>query len=207
VVDQFLEMDRRQWLANAFLLVGATATASCDFSSISLGKAKGVLDADQMKLLSAVADVIMPATDTPGAVAVGIPAKLDAILADWASAENRKLIVESLGRINAGTQAAHMKDFAALSAAERNGALRLHEIAALKKVPPPPNAPKGSIFSPAISVGDNGYVKLKELIVSLYYSSEVAMTKELIYEHVPGEWQPSIKATDKTRPWASVGPF
>jgi hypothetical protein len=33
------------------------------------------------------------------------------------------------------------------------------------------------------------------------------MTKELIYEHVPGTLVPSIKTTDTTRPWASAGPF
>jgi len=33
------------------------------------------------------------------------------------------------------------------------------------------------------------------------------MTQELVYEHVPGTWEPSTKTTETTRPWASAGSF
>ena len=48
---------------------------------------------------------------------------------------------------------------------------------------------------------------LKELTIQLYYFSEVASTTELIYEHVPGKFEPSIKLTPQSRPYLGTGPF
>ena len=35
----------------------------------------------------------------------------------------------------------------------------------------------------------------------------VAASRELIYEHVPGQWQPSIRLTAQSRPHLGTGPF
>jgi hypothetical protein len=52
------------------------------------------------------------------------------------------------------------------------------------------------------------YVRLKGLIIALYYNSEVACTDELVFEPVPGKYVPSMKVTPETRPFAGLGgPF
>lgn len=202
------QMDRRSLMQRAFLLIGATAIPADALLAAQAAKGKKFLDAPRFKLLTAFADTIVPATDTPGAVAAGVPAKLDGMLATWASPEGRKAIVEALDRIDVAAQGTMEKGFAALSPADREAVLRPHDIAALAKVPPPAVLPKRlNPFAPANWVADSGYLKAKELVVSLYYSSEIAMTQELIYEHVPGTWEPSIKVTENTRPWASAGGF
>lgn len=203
----FAEMDRRALMQRAFLLIGVTAIPVDALSAAKAARAKSFLDAPRFKLLSAFADTIVPATDTPGAVGAGVPAKLDGMLATWASAESRKAIVEALDRIDAAANASKKKSFAALAPTERDAVLRAHDKAALVPVKPPANAPKGSPFAPVSWVTDNGYLKVKELVIALYYNSEIAMTQELIYEHVPGTWEPSIKVTPTTRPWAGAGPF
>ena len=197
-------MDRRALIQRAFLLIGATAIPA---GGLLAATGKRFLDTNRFRLLSAVADTIMPATDTPGALGAGVPEKLDGMLATWASPDSRKMIVEALDRIDAAAKNATKKGFAALSAADRDAVLRPHDAAALAKVPPPANAPKSHPFASVAWVADDGYLKIKDLVVLLYYSSEIAMTKELVYEHVPGTWQPSIKITESTRPWASAGPF
>jgi Gluconate 2-dehydrogenase subunit 3 len=201
------EIDRRVMMQRAFMLIGAAAIPADALMAAKSVKGKHFLDASRFKLLSAIADTIVPATDTPGAVAAGVPAKLDGMLATWASPASRKDIVEALGRIDAAARTSKKKGFAALSVADRNTVLRAYDAAALVKAAPPANAPKSHPFSATTWVADNGYLKLKELVISLYYNSEIAMTQELIYEHVPGTWQPSIKTTESTRPWASAGPF
>ncbi len=35
--------------------------------------------------------------------------------------------------------------------------------------------------------------------------SEIGMTQELVYEHVPGKWVPSLEMTPGMRPFASPG--
>lgn len=204
------DMDRRALMARVLMLVGASVVpANIEALAAAPARAsKRFLTPARFALMSAVADTIIPATDTPGAVGAGVPAKLDAMLANWASADTRKQIADALGRIDAAARASQKKGFVALTKVQRETMLKPHDVAALKNVPPPPGAPKASNpFVPKVYVADNGYFKLKELVIALYYNSEIAMTKELIYEHVPGMWQPSIKVTETTRPWASTGPF
>ena len=71
----------------------------------------------------------------------------------------------------------------------------------------PKDAPKGNPFAPAVFVVDLGYHKLKELVAVCYYMSQVGLTKELEYQHVPGGWTPSIKVTKDTRPAITFGAF
>jgi hypothetical protein len=204
-MQEFMAMDRRALLSRAMLLVGATALASCDFLPGSGAAAR--LDTGQLKLLDAVSDTIIPKTDTPGAVEAGVPKVLAQMYADWASDDSREALSGALNRIDAAARKQAGKGFADLAPAERQIFLTAHDKTALVNVPPPPGAKPGNPFAPLISVADNGYHKLKELIAVLYYASEAALTTELTYEHVPGQWQPSIKVTPETRPAVTFGAF
>ena len=73
-----------------------------------------------------------------------------------------------------------------------------------KEAEPRPRSMR-SLLGGGAAVADPAYAKLKELIVVLYYYSEPALTQELRYEHVPGQWQPSILVTPQTRPWGGPG--
>ena len=113
----------------------------------------------------------------------------------------------ALDRLDAAARRQTGKAFAELAAADRLAFLAAHDKAALAPVPLAPDAPKGSLFEPVISVADVGYHKLKELVLVLFYASEAGLTSDLSYEHVPGKWQPSIKVTPETRPAAAFGIF
>ena len=204
-----LHVDRRDLLGHALLLVGAAASAS--FSAEALAAAasggKRYLAKSPFTTLSALADTMIPVTDTPGALAAGVPETLDAMLAHWASAPTRELITGGLARIDAAAIAQQGKAFAAIAPQDRLAFLVEHDKAALKAVPPPPGAKPAHPFAPLVSVADNGYHRLKDLVITLYYASEIGMTRELVYEHVPGEWVPSLKITPGMRPFAGTGPF
>lgn len=201
-----IALGRRALLGNMALLLGVAALPA---EALAAGgrKAKAFLSKPRMRLLAAVADTIMPATDTPGALAAGVPARFDALLAKWAAPATRDDMVAALDRIDAAARSEKGKAFAALQAADREAVLRAHDAAALKAVPPPPGAPKPTIFTPRVDVVDHGYYRVKDLVLTLYYYSAAATTTELIYEHVPGAWQPSIPATPQTRPFLGTGPF
>lgn len=202
-----LNMTRRNLLNHALVLAGGAAVAT--FSPDALARAARrparFLGRSAFATLEAFADTMVPVTDTPGALAANVPATIDAMLRHWASPATRDLVTGALGRIDAAATAQQGKPFVALSPAERLALLTEHDKAALKAVPPPPGARSANPFSPLISVADNGYHKLRELTVTLYYASEIGLTQELIYEHVPGEWQPSITITPGMRPYASGG--
>ncbi|MFM5923637.1 MAG: gluconate 2-dehydrogenase subunit 3 family protein [Novosphingobium sp.] len=204
-MDAMLQMDRRALMQRAMLLLGATALASCDF--LPGAKAGATLSDDRLKLLDAFADTLIPVTDTPGAVGAGVPKVLAQMYHDWASAETRSELSGALDRLDAAARKAKGKGFAELAPPERQAFLSGHDKAALVDVPPPPGAPMGNPFAPVVSVVDNGYAKLKDLVATLYYHSELGLTKELVYEHVPGGWTASVKVTPATRPAITFGAF
>jgi hypothetical protein len=206
IMDTNYAMDRRGLLGRMALLLG-TAALPVEALAAPAAKAKRFLKPAQLKLLSAVADTIIPQTDTPGALAAKVPARLDALLANWASAETRTNIIGALARIDAAAKAQKGKGFAKLSAADRAAVLKPYDEAALKKVPPPPGAPAVNFFFTPTYVADPGYHRIKDLTIDLYYFSEIAASTELTYNHVPGAFQPSVKLTPASRPHLGTGPF
>lgn len=205
-MSELLNVNRRTMLAQLAVLIGASALPA-EALAAPRRRARRFLAAPQFALLGAVADTILPATDTPGALAAQVPARLDALLLGWASADTRSKVSDSLTRIDAAARTSKGKGFAALTPSERAEVLRPHDAAALKPAPPPADAPPGNIFMQKTYVADQGYLTIKELVIHLYYFSEVAATTELIYEHAPGKFEPSIKLTPQSRPQLGTGPF
>jgi gluconate 2-dehydrogenase gamma chain len=196
---------RRSLLQNVLLLAGVAIAPGAAAASLFEGPES--LQAETMALLTAVADTMIPATDTPGAVGAGVPAAFDKLVANWASPAQRTQLLAALAAID--TKAG---GFVALSPAKRFEMLAAHDranpgtplLAKLKD-----EQDKGSAGSPGYAkvketqekaaVLTPDYAKLKELIVTLYYLSEVGSTVELRYEHSPGAWEPSLPVTAETR--------
>jgi gluconate 2-dehydrogenase gamma chain len=207
-MHDFAQMDRRALMQRVALLIGAASLPADAFAAVAKGKGKrkAFLTSAQFALLSAVADTIIPVTDTPGAVATGVPRQLDGMLANWASAVRRTEMVGALTEIDALALTAYKKGFAALDPARRKSLLVDYDKAALKLGPP--RKERMTAFAAMVAgppVANPGFLRIKDLVIALYYSSEVALTKELIYEHVPGPFVPSMKVTPETRPFAGVG--
>jgi hypothetical protein len=221
-------MDRRDLLQRAMLLVGAAMLpGSAEALADAVSGGKHQLDPAHFALLTAIADTIVPKTDTPGAVEAGVPQYVDGLLGSWASPARRAELIGAMDAIDRLAQEQKQKSFVALSPAEREAVLAPHDAVALKPAPPtpPPAIPVGAAPTtvdpnygkakqePTQSFMDRmsphfanpGYGKLKELIVVVFYYSEPALTHDLAYEQVPGEWKPSIPITPSTRPWGGVG--
>lgn len=211
-MSEDFEFDRRGMIARMMALVGATAVSGISADVLAKPAAKSAtaarfLDPKRFALLTAIADTIVPVTDTPGAVAAGVPANVDGMLAHWASPRSREMLVEAMTEIDGLAQAHQGKGFAALSPEQRFALLSAHDAVALKQVPRLEKLTGMAAMRAGPSVANPGYSKLKELIVVLYYYSETALTTELPYEAVPGGWTPSLKVTPQTRPMGGVEMF
>lgn len=213
MTDAF-SIHRRGALASIAALIGATALP-LEALAAPKKKAKGQKHAgpaakkffspSQMALVTALADTLIPATDTPGAVFSKAPQLLDSLMVNWASPATKSEILGALPGIEKLALDADKKPFAALTPARRKELLIPYDKTALKAVPRKDKLIGLAAVMGAPSVADLGYFKLKDLIITLYYTSEVAMTQEVIYEHVPGPFVPSLKITPQTRPFAGVG--
>jgi gluconate 2-dehydrogenase gamma chain len=207
MMNDIATMDRRALLAHIGLLIGASALPFEALAAPKRNPAKRFLTTAQFQVLTAIADTIIPATDTPGAVATGVPGQIDAMLLNWASAERRVEIGGVMAEIDKAAMASTHKGFAALDVAKRKEVLLAFDKEAVKPDPKPQKPLTGlaALMRGGGAPMNPGYVKLKELVITLYYNSETAMTKELVYEHVPGKFVASFPITPETRSFAGVG--
>ena len=204
MTDHFA-LDRRALMARILFIVGATTFTGIgpDAFAKSTRRSRRYFATPAFKLLEAVADTIIPRTETPGAVDAGVTKLVDAMLRNWASESRRTEITQALLQIDNKAKQIHSISFISLELITRHQLLAAHDIEALKVKPGKPARGTPSLTS-GPSHSDPGYAKLKELIVLLYYMSEPALTQELSYVHSPGEWIPSIPVTTETRPAAGT---
>lgn len=199
-------LDRRDMLARMTFLLGAAALPEVALAAPAR-RARQFLSAPRMQLLTAVADTMIPKTDTPGALEAKVPAKFDALLVNWAAPSRRVELVGALSRIDAAAIAQEKAGFVALSPEKRTKVLTDFDRAALKSVPDTRGLTGMLAMMAGPSVADMGYAKLRDLIISLFFYSEEALTTVLTYEHNPGGWTPSVKITPETRNTGGLGMF
>jgi hypothetical protein len=174
---------RRKFIIASLLAVGTAGVPLPALAKVVRARRKDVrfLTPARFAVLDALAETIMPRTDTPGARDALVPQRFDALLQNWASAETKAKFTAMIDAAEAAARAAGASGLAALPAAKQ-----LEVVSAFDRA----------------KFADASYRKFKNLILSLYYLSEPGATQELRYEHVPGAWEPNIPVTPDTRAWA-----
>lgn len=163
------KLNRRALLLGAVFLIGGAA-ALTRFKRGERPADAGTLAAAQFSLLEAVADVLIPATDTPGALAAGVPEFVRRMLEEWASSDTRARIANTLDEIDKRAWVRRGASFSQITPEQRHELLRDFDAA-------------------AFVLGDESYARLKFLVLCAYYYSEIGATQELRYEMVPGTWR------------------
>jgi hypothetical protein len=123
----------------------------------------------QRALVSAAAERILPRTDTPGAIDVGVPAFIDRFYGEFMSPAERELLVSALDAIEQGATAAHKATFAALPAAQQDAVLKGVATAQQGRDPSP-------------------FGHLRSVTVLGYFTSEEVGKRVLHYDPVPGAY-------------------
>ena len=168
------EVDRRALLRTAILLVGGSLAG---VPGVALGATSDrFFTPAQFAIMSEMADIIMPRTASPGAKDAGVPDYLDALMTNWASDQRQaqfRALFDEAGGVG----------FMNLDDAGRVAFMRNFDAGKLR------------VWEPA-------YTKFKELVLTLYYLSEVGATKELRYELIPGKWEPWTEISPDAPAWA-----
>jgi len=123
----------------------------------------------QRALTAALSERVLPTTDTPGAIAAGVPAFIEKLLADWAKAADRVPILAGLDAIEACSQQDYKVSAAQATPEQQDALLTL----AMNN-----QLPSGALFFEAF----------RQLVITGYYTSEIGMTQEREYLPVPGEY-------------------
>lgn len=185
-------MDRRDVLKTIGLLLGSAVTASCERAVTVPAEARAgyssLLSDVQAATAHRCVDLIIPTTDTPGALAAGVDKFIDYAVSVWFTDAERKRFIVGLDRLNRVAAAAG-GDFVDLPAAKQSELLSAEEAIS--------GARDG-----AMAAGDF-FAQIKELTVVGYYFSEVGAKQELAYMPMPGYYDGFFKFNKVGKQWAS----
>src|SRR5262249_14895752 len=118
--------DRREAIRRGALLFGVALSPEwLSFAAVAqTPAARTYLTAAQSPIVSAAVERILPRTDTPGAIDVGVPAFLDRFYGEFMSPADQKLFGGALDEIEAAAKAAHGASFASLPPAQQDAVLK-----------------------------------------------------------------------------------
>jgi glucoside 3-dehydrogenase (cytochrome c) hitch-hiker subunit len=190
-------IDRREALRRAALLLGgalaaptvAGVLAGCQAARVPDGAwTPRALTRAQAELVAAIAEHILPETDTPGARAAGVHRFIDAMLAESYPARERKRFVVGLADVDARAARAAGRPFLACAPGDQRALLEALDREAFAS---PPDWPPVAFFR-----------TMKELTLVGYYTSEMGATRELHHSPVPGRYDGCVSLAQVGRTWA-----
>ena len=188
-------MDRRQALQRAALVLGYSISAPVIVGVLKGCKATpdagftpAFLKADQAAIVSEIAEIIIPRTDTPGAKDAGVPAFIDLMLKDCYSAADQERFVKELGEFDAAASKAYGDAFLDCTPEQQKelvAKVHAEALASMKQENPPKDKPF--------------MLMLKELTLLGFFTSEPGATQVLNYVAVPGSYQGCVPVGSKVK--------
>ena len=162
-------LDRR-----AFVQLATTFGLS--LSLPGLAAKSPALTTDEWTLIGEVSELIIPTTDTGGALAAGVPDFVKMMLADWFSAPERENFIAGIQEFSAGALKKYGKKFGELAASQ-----------------------KDQYFGELLAAAEGGasatrtpfVVLMKRLTVFGYYTSELGATTELRQQMAASKYEPA----------------
>lgn len=175
---------RREALRRTALLLGVAVSPSIlagllQAQTAGAGGAKKPvhLTVAQFETAGAVAERIIPKTDTPGAREVGVPAFIDLMYGAYMTAEEKRVFTAGLAEVEAASNAAAKKAFPQLDDAQQDAVLR--------RIAQASQGREKTFFH-----------QIRELTLLGYFTSEPVGKNVLHYDPVPGRYDGCIPLAD-----------
>ncbi len=144
------------------------------------------LGPDQEETVAAIADVILPETDTPGATGARVNEFVDLILTDWFSEDERDHFLDGIEEVDALTRRRFDRPFVECSPEQK-----IATVAALDDQVEVLRRSEGEGDDPS----DHFFYQMKRLTLTGFFTSEVGMDL-LGYEIVPGTFEGCVLADE-----------
>src|SRR5262249_13851851 len=154
------------------------------------------LSPPQADIVSVVADIMIPRTDTPGAIDVGVPGFIDLMLKEVYTEDERERYLAGLMEFDAAAKTEHGRRFVELESAGQLALVRrFHDpaVAEERRL----NLPRGKVERPFI-------LMTKELTLLGFFTSRAGATHVLQYQAVPGSYHACVPVehAGNGRTWA-----
>lgn len=200
-------MNRREVLKRSALVLGYTISAPLAAAVLNGCKAKPELTyvprffkEGEARLVSALAETILPRTETPGAIDAGVPGFIDDLVGTVYSEEQQKNFTDGLKLFNDEAKKEIGSDFIDASAEE--------QLAFVKKTNNDILGGGGKADSEGWwAAGSKSkkpfFLEMKELTLIGFFTSEAGATKVLQYNQVPGPYKGCVPLTEVGKAWAT----
>lgn len=183
-------IDRREALRKTAMLMGAAVSATAFAGLMNGCKATPDLNykpvffnEDQARLVSELAGVIIPKTDTPGAKEVGVPNFIDRMLQECYKKEDQDRFLTGLAAFDEEAKKAYGDSFIYCKPEDQLAFVRkVNEQAITESKQNPGSRPF--------------FLMTKELTLLGYFTSEPGATQVLQYEPVPGAYKGCIPVSE-----------
>jgi hypothetical protein len=183
-------LDRRGLLQGAAALFGMElaaplARALAAEAGPGFAASHSAFSAEQRALVSAISERIVPTTDTPGAIAAGVPAFVEMMLADWYESNDRQEFMNGLGVFEGSARIQFGKPFTDIAIEEQDLLLT--------------QAMTGRIQALPVTF----FQHCRQLVVLGYYTSEIGCKQERVYVPVPGHYDGKYPYAEVRRVFSS----
>ncbi|MEA3181950.1 MAG: gluconate 2-dehydrogenase gamma chain [Gammaproteobacteria bacterium] len=182
-----MTLTRRETLKRIAWLMGGTVSASAILAiqkgysaTTPAGRKRSILTSSQISIVSVLADIMIPRTDTPGAIDVGVPGFIDLMLAEVYAQTDREHYLAGLADFDTAAQTEQGKKFLALEPAQQLALVRKFHDAAVIEDQRAARL-RDDLQRPFI-------LMTKELTLLGFFTSEAGATQVLQYVAVPGSY-------------------
>jgi len=196
-------MNRRKALKQAGFLAGATVCMPSFLTLLQSCKNETRLDwqpeffqEKEAKTISTLVEMILPRTDTPGALDVKVDMFIDKVVAQTYDKESQEAIRNQIAVFNAECHTTYGNDFSNLDETEKVEVLKTEEA----------NSGK---FNPGVwgtTVGEQEpvgfYRGLKAMAIWAYFTSEEIGEEILSYDPIPGGFEPCKPISEVGNRWS-----
>ena len=197
-------MDRRELLKGIGLLLGGSVSPAVVSAVLAdeprpdatSARQLRILSADQDRLVTAIAETILPATDTPGAEGARVNEFIDLLLSEWFEQEETERFLAGLADFDARSRAETGEAFADLAADRRLALLEPLDREAFEARAAARDAGSDPAEEPTF------YSSMKEMTLVGYYTSEIGMTQELRPPEITTTYSGCVPFEEIGRSWA-----
>ncbi len=207
-------MNRREFLQCAGVMLSGISTSNLGFAlseeqKVYLATAANYTASDvdyfseaQRQVVAAIAEVIIPRTETPGAIDAGVPRYIELMVSDWLNDEERKVFTSGLADLMSVTETVHGSPFDQLKTETQ-----LQLLEALED-----SASDSSWYDLGNTLRDFDsdapfICQIKELTIWGFFTSEVGATQVLRYDPMPMNFDGDVPLGKDDSSWASGGFF
>jgi gluconate 2-dehydrogenase gamma chain len=155
---------------------------------------------EQAALLDELTEILLPKTDTPGAKEVGVSSFIDVMLKDVYPKADQEAFLKGLAAFDEDAQKSFGDPFNECTVEQQKELVKKHHDAAFAENV---GGASGNWWDAANKAERPFILKVKELTLLGFFTSEAGATQVLQYNQVPGPYHGCVPLTEVGKAWAT----